>query len=217
MTQLLRAAEMRALEQKAIKSGAVSGLDLMERAGAGVVGRALDRWSEPMAAGSAAVLCGPGNNGGDGYVVARLLRQHGWSVDVRFLGDPEKLPPDAAVNYRRWREIGNVRAIVDDLEDTAQAVAVACLVVDALFGTGLGRRIDLPLDHLMRGAGRVVAVDVPSGLCADSGRIIGAPEGQAVTADLTVTFHTAKPGHYLADGPARCGALEICDIGLPVA
>ena len=107
MTELLTAQQMRALEQRAMRSGDVSGLALMERAGQGVVDAILDHWPERAAApGYAVVLCGPGNNGGDGFVIARLLDVLGWRVDVHLYGDPAKLPLDAATNYSRrawWR------------------------------------------------------------------------------------------------------------------
>ena len=96
MTDLLTAAQMRALEQAAIASGEVTGLDLMERAGAGVVEAILAEWPDlALTSHRAVVLCGPGNNGGDGFVVARLLKQRGWEVEVFLHGDPEKLPPDS--------------------------------------------------------------------------------------------------------------------------
>ena len=105
MTELLTAAQMKAIEQAAIDSGEVTGLELMERAGRGVVEAVFEEWPE-MAATShkAVVLCGPGNNGGDGFVVARLLAEWGWEVEVFLYGDVDKLPPDAKVNYERWLE-----------------------------------------------------------------------------------------------------------------
>ena len=103
MTELLTAAQMRAIERAAIESGEVTGLELMERAGRGTVEAILEEWPE-LREGErrAVVLCGPGNNGGDGFVVARLLRERGWAVEVFLLGDPDKLPPDAWVNHERW-------------------------------------------------------------------------------------------------------------------
>jgi hydroxyethylthiazole kinase-like uncharacterized protein yjeF len=98
----LTAAQMRAIEQAAIESGRVTGLELMERAGRGVVQAILAEWPElATSRREALVLCGPGNNGGDGFVVARLLSERGWEVEVFLYGDPEKLPPDARVNYNR--------------------------------------------------------------------------------------------------------------------
>lgn len=207
MTDLLTGAQMRAHERAAIGSGAVTGLGLMERAGRGVVAALLARWPGlGRAGGQAAVWCGPGNNGGDGFVVARLLAERGWRVTAYLLGDPERLPPDAAANYRRWSALGDTRPLAE-----ARDASEASLVVDALFGTGLARPLEgLPADLAALSAPRLVAVDIPSGLCADSGRVLGA----AMRADLTVSFHGPKPGHYLADGPAHCGALAVADIGL---
>jgi hydroxyethylthiazole kinase-like uncharacterized protein yjeF len=104
MTELLTAAQMRALEQAAIDSGEVTGLELMERAGRGVVEAIFEEWPELKATSHrAVVLCGPGNNGGDGFVVARLLKEWGWEVEVFLCGSAEKLPPDARVNPCRHR------------------------------------------------------------------------------------------------------------------
>ena len=208
MTDLFTAARMRARETAEIRAGHVTGLALMERAGHGVRAAVFDEWPElARAPQRAAVLCGPGNNGGDGFVVARLMTECGWEVTAFCLGDPDRLPPDAAANYRRWAELGDTRPLAE-----AGAAGDAALVVDALFGTGLARPLEgQGRDAVTRRAARTVAVDIPSGLCADSGRVLGA----AMRADLTVAFHAAKPGHYLADGPAHCGALRVADIGLP--
>ena len=218
MSELLTAAQMRAVETAAISSGAVSGLALMEQAGRGVVEAVFENWPEmARVPGRACVLCGPGNNGGDGFVVARLLHDRGWGVEVFLYGDPEKLPPDARANYGRWRALGSVRRWA------AQDVAGcdADLIVEAVFGAGLTRapaaEILEPIAR-MSGCGdapaRLVAVDAPAGLCMDSGR----PLAEAtVRAALTVTFHRARPGHYLAEGPEHCGTLRIKDIGLPAA
>jgi len=206
---------MRAVERAAIDSGAVTGLELMERAGRGVVEAVFERWPDLAAAPHrAVVLCGPGNNGGDGFVVARLLKDWGWQVEVLLYGDPAKLPPDAKANYVRWAAMGGIGDMLTDLE---QAV-VPDLFVDAVFGTGLSRRIEGQLAQILsvfdafrdlKGV-RTVAVDLPSGLCADSGRNLGT----FATADLTVTFHAAKPGHYLARGALQCGLLTVKRIGL---
>ena len=219
MTELLTAAQMRAIEQAAIASGSATGLDLMERAGRGVVEAVFAQWPE-LAAGSfrAVVLCGPGNNGGDGFVVARVLKEWGWDVDAFLYGDAAKLPPDARANYARWCEMGAVAQLgKKTLEDVAFPGQCA-LVVDALFGTGLVRPVDLPLGALEctrkdRQTHRIVAVDLPSGICSDSGRVIGS-QTNVVNADLTVTFHRAKLGHYLAQGASASGIVTKVDIGL---
>ncbi|WP_424964473.1 NAD(P)H-hydrate dehydratase [Dinoroseobacter sp. S375] len=249
MPDLLTAAQMRAIEQAAIDSGAVTGLELMERAGRGVVAAIFEEW--PELAGSqrgpapappeyfenneegrqclrAMVLCGPGNNGGDGFVVARLLKEKGWEVEVFLYGDPEKLPPDARTNYDRWRALGQVAPLDDQVFDgVVDEVRSAALCIDALFGTGLARpflpfrRMSMALTSgpsrgLTGSRPKVVAVDIPSGLCADSGRWLegDAPPGVTGQVDLTVSFHTRKLGHCLEDGPASCRKTVVVDIGL---
>ena len=216
MTEVLTAAQMRAIEQAAIESGAVTGLELMERAGRGVIEAMFEEWPDlARAPHKAVVLCGPGNNGGDGFVVARLLKEWGWEVEVFLHGNPVRLPPDAKVNYERWLELGRV----EDLASSAAGhIGQTDLFVDAVFGTGLARPIEGYLAQVLSASHsfqalkdvRTVAVDVPSGLCADSGRHLGA----FMTADLTVSFHAAKPGHYLSYGPLRTGKLVVKSIGL---
>ncbi|CUH84845.1 bifunctional ADP-dependent NAD(P)H-hydrate dehydratase/NAD(P)H-hydrate epimerase [Thalassovita mediterranea] len=210
MTELLTAAQMRAIEQAAIQSGEVTGLELMERAGTGVVEAIFEEWPALAdGSGRAIVLCGPGNNGGDGFVVARLLAARGWAMEVFLYGDAEKLPPDARVNYERWCESGAVESLTDATS------LLADVVVDALFGTGLTRPfVDLPAvrEALNEGQVSVVSVDLPSGLCADSGRSLG--ETHCLQANLSVTFHRMKLGHVLQSGPELCGKTVIKDIGL---
>lgn len=242
MTELLTAAQMRAIEQAAIDSGEVTGLELMERAGQGVVEAIFEEWPEladqdeggvaPRPADSpqsilakekgalapkkrAVVLCGPGNNGGDGFVVARLMHERGWVVEVFLYGDAEKLPPDARVNYERWCGLGEVQPFE---QGSLSSARTPVLIVDAIFGTGLTRPIaeDIglllsSLDALrdLRGI-KTVAVDVPTGLCADSGHNLKC----LTTADLTVTFGFAKIGHYLERAPMQSGRLMVCPIGV---
>ena len=254
MTEILTSAQMRAIEAAAIASGRVSGLELMERAGVGVIEAIFETWPELETPGDpawrAAVLCGPGNNGGDGFVVARLLAARGWAVDVFFYGDAAKLPPDARTNHDRWAAMGAVRAITDETPD----LSGAHLVVDAVFGIGFNRPIPsevaggvpvpaAPFGRLFRelcdfrdagsaletvaerwrwGWPPVVAVDIPSGIASDSGELLVPERGETlqgarawgVAADLTVTFHAPKPGHFRVDGPHHCGRLVVKSIGL---
>lgn len=229
MTELLTAAQMRAIEQAAIDSGEVTGLELMERAGRGVVEAIFEEWPELRATSHrAVVLCGPGNNGGDGFVVARLLKEWSWEVEVFLYGDPEKLPPDARVNYERWGELGSVFPISD--ARVQSNLDPADILVDAGFGTGLTRGIPRELLEAMlslssrtglkggqvieRGA-KVVAVDISSGFCADSGRALASSfsDGVGFFADLTVSFHQAKVGHFLGS-LERSNRVSIRDIGL---
>ena len=217
MTEILTAAQMRAIEHIAIESGEVTGLELMERAGKGVVDAVFMQWPElSETSRRAVVLCGPGNNGGDGFVIARMLKAHGWDVRVYLLGDASKLPPDATTNFLRWQALGDVETI----GDAPRLAGEADLYVDALFGTGLGRALDgAVLDWVRDRAAakdvgaKTVAVDIPSGLCSDSGRVLGAG-ADVVSAQLTVSFHTAKIGHYLNVGSTTCGTLVVADIGL---
>ncbi|WP_431299307.1 NAD(P)H-hydrate epimerase [Tabrizicola sp. BL-A-41-H6] len=235
MTELLTGAQMRAVEAAAIASGKVTGLELMERAGRGVVEAVFGEWPE-LRVGSfrAVVLCGPGNNGGDGFVVARLLKEWGWEVEVFLHGDAGRLPPDARTNYERWRTMGEVRDIPSAFQASGSGPD---LVVDALFGTGLTRAVE-GLDDTFRemadarksgfSGGRSgfvsVAIDLPSGICSDSGRALtpgrfgglgkDAAAEPAAAVDLTVTFHAMKLGHHLSDGPSHCGRVRVCDIGL---
>ena len=222
MTELLSVSEMRSVERAAIDRGEVTGLELMERAGQGVVAAILAEWPAFAAAPHrATVLCGPGNNGGDGFVIARLLRQRNWIVEVFFLGEADRLPPDARANFDRWQELGEVRSLPPVGKDHDPW---ACdVIVDALFGTGLTRPVRLSgfsLESMLPewdlrdepGRPRIVAVDVPTGLCADSGRLLA--DGESLWADLTVTFHARKLGQYLAQGPFLCGRIVVADIGL---
>ncbi len=217
MTELLTAARMRAIEQAAIASGEVTGLELMERAGSGVV-EAILEWRPELATAphKAVVLCGPGNNGGDGFVVARLLKERGWEVGVFLYGDQAKLPPDAAENCRRWREMGRVVPLGDPFEVAKDALH-ADLAVDALLGTGLTRQIEGVIGDLVSSFNirigatmKVVSIDIPSGLCADSGRSLGS----ALRTDLTVVTGEQKVGHYISSGPHCCSQLAQAPIGV---
>ncbi len=212
MAELLTSAQMRAIERAAIDSGRTSGAALMERAGAEVVRAIGSVWPDLAAAPAAAlVLCGPGNNGGDGFVIARLLHEAGWTVEVAHLAPAAELPPDAARARARWDDCGPVAPL-----GRPRVLASPALVIDALFGIGLGRPLSPEVALALAAAAaadgaRHVAVDLPSGLDGDSGRVLGAA---AFHADLTVTFHAAKLGHYLAEGPEHCGRLVVADIGL---
>ena len=210
MTILLTAAQMRAIEQAAIDSGEVTGLELMERAGVGVVEAILEEWpAMVMTSHTAVVLCGPGNNGGDGFVVARLLKQRGWEVEVFLYGDEGKLPVDAKANCLRWREMGEVKAGFE--------IALPCssdLFVDALFGTGLTRPLagayNSAVAELASRALKTVSIDIPSGYCADSGRQLG----PVLSCDLCVTFEAQRVGHELGNAPRQIGRLSVKSIGL---
>ncbi len=160
------------------------------------------------------IFCGPGNNGGDGFVIARLLHDQGWKVDVYLTGDPARMPADARFNHDLWLQLGPTQ----DPATCDPSDVRPDLVVDALLGTGVSRPISGPMlvarDKLSEAAALTevlsVAVDLPSGLCADSGKAFGS----LYEVDLTVTFGFFKCGHFLAEGPSHCGRLLCCDIGL---
>lgn len=210
--------QMRALEADAIESGAVTGLELMERAGRGVVAAMETEWPDLVgAAARAVVLCGPGNNGGDGFVVARLLAGKGWKVDVYFLGSAASLPRDARENYDRWQKIGQTRPWEDCAPDQFLPDHDGLpLVIDAVFGIGLSRPAPAEVTDILAAAKdcRRVAVDVPSILSADAGACLCEAQCSQPASDLTVTFHAPKPGHLLGQGPFHCGQLRVVDIGL---
>lgn len=190
-------------------AGGTPGAVLMDRAGravAAVAGRMLD------AAGGrrVLVLCGPGNNGGDGYVAAAELRRRGYAADVASTVPVERLQGDAAAAAAAWP---------GPVGDAAAADPVAHdLVVDALFGAGLSRPLDgaaaVLVERVAAARRPVLAVDLPSGLSGDTGEVLGSPAGAAIRATETVTFFRLKPGHLLMPGRERCGTVTLADIGI---
>lgn len=215
MSLLLTARQMKAAERAAIRSGRVSGLELMESAGNGVVEAVFEKWPEfAQSPCFAVVLCGPGNNGGDGYVVARLLKARGWTVEVYAVGEPTTLPKDALANFHRWKEVGEV---LDISEARASVEGNTDLVFDAVFGTGLSRPIDDGLARLLEDCRQhaFVSIDMPSGIDADSGRLLGTrPILGDQSRELTVTFGRLKLGHVLRDGGALAEEVVVKSIGL---
>lgn len=199
---LLTVGEMGEADRLTIEGG-TPGIDLMEAAGLAVV-RALQARFSPR---PVKVLCGPGNNGGDGFVAARLLSEAGWEVTLGLLGDRGALKGDAALAAARWQ--GEVMALAD-LE-----FAPGDLVIDAIFGAGLARPVEGTPGEAIEKARAVgvpvVAVDVPSGVDGNTGEVLGT----APAAALTVTFFRKKAGHLLLPGRDRCGEVVVADIGIP--
>jgi len=202
MIEVLTPAEMSEADRLTIAAG-TPGITLMERAGASVARVASD---VAKSGRRIAVLCGPGNNGGDGFVAARLLREQGFDVQVILLGAREKLAGDAAVAASQWG--GTV-------ETFDAGSALNCdLIVDALFGAGLSRDLGGDAKRAVEAVNAcgvpVVAVDLPSGVDGASGKVRGA----AVRATQTVTFCRMKPGHLLMPGKILAGKLVVADIGI---
>ncbi|WP_417560406.1 NAD(P)H-hydrate dehydratase [Marinomonas sp.] len=202
--QLLLTANEMGMADKAAVAAGVPALDLMAAAGKAVADAVIQRWSRC----SVLVLCGPGNNGGDGFVIAQILCSTGWPVRLAFLGSVERLSPEAEHFYHAWQ--GEVEEYsVDLLEQTD-------LVIDAMFGAGLARPLEGKardmVDAMIECEMPICAVDVPSGVDGTTGAALGA----VAPAELTVSFFRKKPGHLLLPGRALCGELVVADIGIPV-
>jgi hydroxyethylthiazole kinase-like uncharacterized protein yjeF len=202
-TALLDVRQMGEADRLAVAAG-VPGAVLMENAGKAVADEIRRRWPvRPVT-----VLCGPGNNGGDGFVAARQLADAGWPVRLALLGARDRLAGEARQHAERWR--GAVLPLAPAVLDGAE------LVVDAIFGAGLSRPLEGSAAETLAVAGRmgspVIAVDVPSGLMGDTGEAMG-----AVAAALTVTFFRKKPAHLLMPGRSLCGEVVVADIGTPAS
>jgi len=204
--EVLTVAQMGEADRLAVASG-IASLSLMERAGS-LVADALDA-NYPIA--SVVVLCGPGNNGGDGFCAAHHARQRGYDIRLASLGAVENLRGDAADMAKRWR--GPVLPL------TPEAIGGATLIIDALFGAGLSRPLEGPAAAVVEAVNRsgipIFAVDVPSGMHGDLGRPLDGEDGLCIRARHTVTFFRKKPGHLLMPGRLLCGDITIGDIGIP--
>jgi len=201
-TALLDAAQMGTADRLTIAHG-LSALELMDNAGTAVAKAIQHRW--PIC--PTTVLCGPGNNGGDGFVAARRLADAGWPVRVALLGRRDRLTGEAKHHCERWR------GIVEPL--TPAAIESAALIVDAIFGAGLSRALEGKATETLvaaRGKIPIVAVDIPSGVKGDTGENLG-----AVPVQLSVTYFRKRPGHLLQPGRSLCGEVVIADIGTPLS
>ena len=203
MQEVLTNEQMAQADLAAIALG-VPGTELMENAGCAVAGHARSM----CAPGSnVLVVCGPGNNGGDGFVVARHLAASGYKVHVVLAGEKSAVTGDARFMLEQWS--GPVHGPDAHLPERLD------LIIDAMFGAGLSRPIEAEagrlVDLMHRADCRVLAVDMPSGVNGSTGLI----EGPAVRADATVTFFRLKPGHLLLPGRALCGEIFLVDIGIP--
>jgi hydroxyethylthiazole kinase-like uncharacterized protein yjeF len=203
MLELLNTTEMAEADRLTI-AGGVPGIDLMERAGAVVAAAVIAR--HPIGS-RLAVVAGPGNNGGDGFVAARHLADRGYRVEVLLVGEASRLKGDAAQAAVKWK------GVVAPAE--ARRLEGAQVVIDALFGAGLDRPVEGDARTLIRAMNAqpapIVAVDLPSGINGTSGVVMGT----AVNATQTVTFFRKKPGHLLLPGRLHCGAVSVAEIGIP--
>lgn len=211
--------EMRELDRRAIEEYGVPGVVLMENAGRGAAQIALEMLGDPIAR-LAVIFCGKGNNGGDGFVIARHLHNAGVGVRLVLAFDPEAVDSrtDAGVNLRIAEHMGLKFIRADESDGLLSAAGLAKeadLLIDALMGTGLSGEVRDPYLALIRLINAedkpVLAVDIPSGLDANTGRVLRA----AVRATRTATFAGPKVGFTLADGPAHTGQVNVVDIGMP--
>lgn len=227
---LLTRMECRAVDRYAIETLKIPGIVLMENAGRNAA-HCIDAWlrrrapvaspANRAAGRTITILCGKGNNGGDGFVIARHLHMYGHTVHVELAADAESLSGDAAVNHAIIRAMGIPVYPLLDLNDVASAAAArwrqSDAVVDALLGTGFVGEVRDPLARIIREVNQltgplVVAVDVPSGLDVDTGQAAG----QAVRAQETITFLAAKAGYAAPAAREFLGRVTVVDIGAPL-
>ena len=219
MTPALSRAQIRAFDAAAVAGSRVPSLLLMENAGRGATDVLLREW--PHAVGApVTIVCGTGNNGGDGFVVARHLLVRGACPQVFLAGDAQKMSPDARANFDAWRGVGgevHVLLSSNTLEASRERMAKSAVLVDALFGTGLDRPIEGFLAAVVEAINGLsvprLALDIPSGLDCDTGVTLGV----AVSADATVTFAHPKLGLLTPNGARLVGRLHVVDIGVPGA
>jgi hydroxyethylthiazole kinase-like uncharacterized protein yjeF len=202
MIELLTTAEMAQADRLAIAAGR-SGIELMENAGRAVADAVASRTPASV---PVVVVAGPGNNGGDGFVAARILRERGYPVRLVLVGDASRLKGDAALAARSWDGA---------IEPASPAgLAGAAVIVDALFGAGLDRPVEglgrAMIEAMNAAAADIHAVDLPSGISGTSGAV----QGVAVNASTTTTFFRRKPGHLLLPGRLHCGEVLVADIGI---
>lgn len=212
--KIYSSAEMAAIDKRAMTEYGIPGHVLMENAGRGLAALAL----EVLPRGLCVIVCGTGNNGGDGFAAARFLAEAGMEVKVFLSGLPGSLKPDARIHYEKLKtsEVP-VQGLSDESapEVFRREVKACAGIIDALFGSGLNRPLTPPwsdLVELMNGSGKpVVSADVPSGLNADTGEVMGV----CVRAAATAVFGGMKRGLVQGQGPEHAGQIRLVDIGLP--
>jgi hydroxyethylthiazole kinase-like uncharacterized protein yjeF len=214
--KILTAAEMKEVDRLTTARYRVASLALMENAGRSVAEFIQQRFRD-LAARRIIIVGGKGNNGGDGFVVARHLRTMGAKPEVYFIGSPREIKGDAAANLNRWKKAGKLQNDSALHAEFFSRLPSGSIVIDALLGTGVRGSVDGRLREIIRavnereGGTHVVSVDIPSGVQADSGEV----EGAAIAADYTITFTAPKPGLIDREGVHRAGALQVRQIGSP--
>lgn len=212
--KVVTAQEMKDIDAGTIRDYGIAGLVLMEKAGLAVTSKIKEIFGRKKIV----VLCGSGNNGGDGLVVARQLHNEGWDARVFLTSQPQYLSPDAVMQYHAAERFGvQMYPIEKFFQDYQTIISGHSLVVDAIFGTGLnkpvrGNLVDV-INFINKSGRPVVSVDIPSGISADNGQVLGC----AVNASCTVTFGLPKRGHLLYPGAKHTGTLYVADIGFPRA
>ncbi len=206
MNEILSAAEIYLADKLTTEKFSISGEQLMENAGT-EISKIITQKYQPCAI---LVLCGLGNNGGDGFVVARLLQTQGFTVQLCVFGDDSKIKNDALLAKAKWlADGGEIKAFSNDL------LKEAALIIDAILGVGLSKNIEgeiaQAIDYVNKSKLPIIAVDIPSGVNADDGKIMGV----AIQASETISFFRPKLGHYLLPGKEYIGRLHIVDIGIP--
>lgn len=216
--KIVTAAQMQALDRRAVRDAHIPSLTLMEQAGAGLVD-AMERTFGSLAGKAVTIMCGKGNNGGDGFVAARLLTRKRARPRVLLMTQPSTVRGDAKTMYRRFVKIAgaaSVRVYRSD-ERCCALIKNSQVIVDALLGTGLAAPVEglyrSAIDSINESGVPIVAADLPSGIHADTGAVMGA----AVRAAVTVTFAQPKLGLYLGPGIDHAGRIHIVDIGIPQA
>lgn len=215
--RLVTASEMRDMDRLTINDAGIPGVVLMENAAKGATEVFMEHFN-PTEDSAIFVICGKGNNGGDGYVMARYLHNRGMKVSVIIAGDKSTISGDALVNLSVIEKLGiEISEIIDDtaFETLYQRLSECSYIIDGIFGTGLNSPVTgiykKIIDAVNNANKPVMSIDIPSGMNSDTGDIMGA----AIKADLTVTFGFAKPGHYVYPGASLTGRLVTLDIGIP--
>ena len=205
--------EMRQIDYITQENVGIPGIVLMENAGRSVAEAVINTCKK----GRVVVVCGRGNNGGDGFVCARHLINNGFEVEIFLIGEPEKLAKNAMINYNILGKMGaDIKLLAyQSIEFFKEELSFASCIVDAIFGIGISREIEDPyktIIDIINICGKcVISVDVPSGLDAASGNVLGT----CIKASKTVTFAYPKKGFIRKSGPRQVGELVVADISIP--